>query len=151
MALVFGVRSNLLSHPDPVPIGSVMVFHQDAAPDGWVKDVASTLDNAALRIVTSTAWASGKSGATAFSSVFGSSKSSANYTLLDPTDIPSHQHDVTGSTGGAGGTLRITSRFDSSSGGDVTNAAVARGSDGAHQHGLVLDLHHVNFIICTKE
>ncbi len=149
MALIFGVRSALLSHPDPVPIGSVMVFHQDAAPDGWTKDVAATLDNAALRIVTSTSWASGKAGATAFNTVFGSSKSSDNYTLLT-ADIAGHTHDVDGSTGGGGGTTRITSRADSSSGADVANAARTEGGDGAHQHGLVLDLHYVNFILCTK-
>ncbi len=148
MALIFGVRAPLTG-ADPVPIGSVMVFHQDAAPDGWAKDVEATLDNAALRIVTSTAWASGKAGATAFNSVFGSSKSSDNYTLLDPGDIPSHNHPQQHRQGGSG--VASAGLLDTGIAGTNEPPTADTGSDGAHQHGLVLDLHHVNFILCTKE
>ncbi len=146
MALIFGVRAPLAG-ADPVPIGSVMVFHQEVAPDGWVKDVDATLDNAALRIVTSTAWASGKAGGDAFSTVFGTPKSSDNYTLLD-ADIPAHVHTVPqGDTAGAGSAFERATTVD----GTVNSGDGVTLGDGAHQHGLVLDLHHVNFILCTKE
>lgn len=147
MTLIFGVRSTLLSHPDPVPIGSVMLFHQDAAPDGWVKDVAATLDNAALRIVTSTAWASGKAGATAFDSVFASGKLSDNYTLL-VADSPAHNHTGTYVTTAGGGVAGVLHEGANASAG--TQNVPAQGGDGAHQHGLTLDLNYVNFILCTK-
>ncbi len=129
-----------------IPSTTVMIFHQSAAPTGWTKDTASTLNNSALRLVTNTAWSSGKKGATAFTSVFGSGKNSGNYTLLE-ADIPSHTHtsDIAPSDSGFNNDLGT----DEPSVG-ATHESNATGGDGAHQHSLSLDLHYVNMIIASK-
>ena len=73
------------------PSGTAMVFAQTAAPTGWTK--STTHNDKALRVVSGTA---SSGGATAFTSVFGASKSTGSYTLTT-TDIPAHSHSVTDS------------------------------------------------------
>ncbi len=162
------------------PAGTVMLFHQEFAPTSWTKDVATTLDNAALRIVTDTMWASGKAGATAFDSVFGSGKSSAGYALL-AADVPNHGHADTFSvsssgahthavethqSGGAVTAIPRTSDSDGATNSNLANKAVSDGAHthplagavtatsgggGTHSHTLSLDLHYINMIIATKD
>ena len=131
------------------PAGTLMLFHQTAAPTGWTKDTAATLDNAALRVVTSTAWASGKQGATAFDSVFGSGKTAGNYTLLN-ADVPAHTHDV----------YKHASKFDggtgdfpagATSGSTYAPGTTSSGGGGSHDHTLSLDLNYINMIIASKD
>lgn len=134
-----------------IPTGGIttILFHQSAAPTGWTKDVAATLDNSALRIVTSTAFVAGKQGATAFTSVFGSGKSSANYTLL-VADIPSHSHTLDFKNDSLGGG---TIPYASSSTGAVqaSPSTSNTGGGGAHNHTLSLDLQYINLIIASKD
>lgn len=163
-----------------IPRNTVMVFHQSAAPLGWTKDVASTLNNAAMRVVTSTAWASGKAGATAFDSVFGASKATVSYALVE-ADLPAHTHGL-GSlaiggesahthpqqrwTGGSAGGLEFnvagenftpaTTDMPSTAAGTshshgVSGALANAGSDNAHSHNLSLDLNYINLIIASKD
>ncbi len=138
-----------------IPATTVMLFHQSAAPTGWTKDVASTLDNAALRVVASTAWASGKSGATAFDSVFGSSKNAGDTTLTAAqSGLPAHLHasgnggafltdgpggPSTWATGAAANTTANTAS-------DTAASAASR-----HNHTLSLDLNYINLILATKD
>lgn len=91
--------------------GTVMLFNQTAAPTGWTKSV--THNDKALRVVSG---AASSGGATAFTSVFGSGKSTSSYTLL-AADIPAHTH--TGTT-------------DAQSA-DHTHSGTTS-SDGAHTH-----------------
>ena len=126
-------------------VGTTMLFHQDAAPIGWTKDTASTLDNSALRIVASTSWASGKQGATAFNSVFGSSKTTGAKTLAE-ANIPSHTHAVAGNTTASTGSGAGSDREDGS--GVVSGAT---GGGGSHDHTLSLDLNFINMIIASKD
>lgn len=128
--------------------GTVMLFHQSAAPTGWTKDTASTLNNSALRVVTSTAWASGKQGATAFDSVFGSGKT-AGVTTLTEGQIPSHTHDLKfNSDGESTGSVQ---RYVSGGGSTQSGAALATGGGGSHDHTLSLDLNYINVIIASKD
>lgn len=127
-----------------LPSGTTLLFHQSAAPTGWTKDTAATLDNAALRVVTSTAWASGKQGGAAFDSVFGSGKTAGSHTLTT-AQMPSHTHAAgfnVERAAGAGGVR------NSSSGGLPTGST---GGGGSHNHTLSLDLNYVNMIIATKD
>lgn len=123
MAQLFGVRSALLSHPVEIEAGTIMLFRQDAAPAGWTRDVASTLDNAALRVMTSGTWVDGKQGATAFDAVFGSSKSSGDYQLLE-ADIPAHGH--------ADGSLSATSAGSHGHGADLSTGSGTAFTAGEH-------------------
>ncbi len=127
--------------------GTVMLFHQSATPTGWTKDTASTLDNSALRVVTSTAWASGKQGATAFTTVFGSGKVTGPKTLAI-ADIPAHDHAVTNTLMSNAGTSPPGARV-STAGNDWNTDN--RGGGGAHDHTLSLDLNYINMIIASKD
>ncbi len=157
-----------------------MLFHQLAAPAGWTKDVAATLDDSALRVVTSTTWVSAQGGATAFSSIFGSSKTTAAYALL-AADVPNHGHADTFSASSAGahahdvnmgggggsvnGILRSTD-LTSNNAFTLTNGAPSAGAHshpvtgsvtatsgggGVHSHDLSLDLNYINLILATKD
>ena len=129
------------------PAGTVMLFPQSAAPTGWTKDTAATLDNAALRVVTSTAWASGKQGATAFTSVFGSGKTVGSTTLA-VSQTPSHDHSGNYVGGGVASTTGLTEAPNR-----VVEASnvVAQGGGGSHDHTLSLDLNYINMIIASKD
>jgi hypothetical protein len=89
-----------------IETGTKMFFQQTNAPTGWTKD--TTHDDKALRIVSGSV---SSGGATAFSSVMGSGKTTGSHVLLT-SEIPSHNHGV--------GTL-------------------ATASNGAHTHNLVAD------------
>ncbi len=118
-----------------------MLFYQTAAPTGWTKDTNATLDNHAMRVVTSTGWTTGSNGATAFNSVFGSGKVTGSHAGT----TPSHTHgSVIISTGspnvGAGGGV-------AHNGGNTG----AGGAGGTHTHTLSLDLKYFNVIRATKD
>ncbi len=180
MALLFGVRSNLLSHPVEIEADTIMLFRQEVAPAGWTRDVASTLNNSALRVMTSGTWVDGKSGATAFDAVFGSGKSSADVTLsatqsgtavhghsdnLSVSSAGAHTHDVQLFTTGSGDkgfsgsqqNLGTASNAAISNGahthplaGAVSSASAAAAAD-AHAHTLSLDLNFCDLILCSKD
>ena len=122
--------------------GTKMLFQQTAAPTGWTKD--TTHNNKALRVVTGTA---GSGGATAFTSVFGTGKTTQPHTL-STGEMPSHNHNLdikesltSGGTIGAGG------------GPDTADATTGnRGGGGGHSHDLTnFDLQFVDVIIATKD
>lgn len=150
MSLTFGVRSSLLSHPVEIEAGSIMLFRQDVAPAGWTKDVASTLNNSALRVMTSDAWSDGKQGATAFDSVFGSGKSSGDVTLsAAQSGVGSHTHKWGGSADRVGtGAFQVAP----STGTTGTNTGVASAAASSpHAHTLAIDLNFVDLILCSKD
>ncbi len=130
--------------------GTTMLFHQSAAPTGWTKDVAATLNNSALRVVTSTAWASGKQGATAFTSVFGSGKTAGNHTL-SIAEMPAHTHNVQVSDVAGGSNEHISRLTTSSTTKNLAARALTTGGGGAHNHTLSLDLNYINMIIASKD
>ena len=163
------------------PSGTVMLFHQSAAPTGWTKDTAATLNDAALRVVTSTAWASGKAGATAFSSVFGSGKVAGSTTLTGgQSGTSAHLH--TAGTYAVGAHVHVQSTFTATNASDHLTASIGNSlsdtptntnmastastqpsfsgssansseanADDSHTHTLSLDLHHIMIIIATKD
>ncbi len=121
--------------------GTVMLFQQTSAPTGWTK--STTHNDKALRIVSGTV---GSGGATAFTSVFGSSKTTGSHTLTT-AEIPAHTHTISksngttgGSTNAAGGGAAVDT-FDSGS----------AGTGGGHDHTLSLDLQYADVIAATKD
>lgn len=127
--------------------GTKMVFQQTAAPTGWTKD--TTHNDKSLRVVSGTA---SSGGATAFTSVFGSGKSTSAFTLTTG-EIPSHTHSVTPSTSSTGqATNTITAAGNPGTViGNAAYTANATGSGGSHAHTLSLDLQYVDLIIATKD
>lgn len=125
-----------------VPSGTKQLFVQTAAPTGWTKD--TTHDNKALRIVSGTA---GSGGSDAFTTTFGSGKTTAAHTLTT-SQMPSHNHSVSFgnpylSGNYIGGTNNAPSRSTS------TGSA---GSGQSHSHNLSgFDLQYVDVIVATKD
>lgn len=125
-----------------VPSGTKQLFVQTAAPTGWTKD--TTHDNKALRVVSGTA---GSGGSDAFTTTFGSGKTTAAHTLTT-SEMPSHNHSVgfgnvyqTGNT--IGGTSNPVSRSTSTG---------SEGGGGSHSHNLSgFDLQYVDVIVATKD
>lgn len=146
--LTSGLASNLstLRGELNAPSTTVMLFYQSAAPTGWTKDVNATLDNHALRVVTSTGWVSGSKGATAFSTVFGSGKASASH-VLDVSEIPAHAHTMP-TTALAITADSITAAFTSTGSAGSTGSI---GGGGGHTHNLSMDLNYIDVIRCTKD
>lgn len=78
------------ANPPAFPSGTRLLFQQTSAPTGWTKDTTATYNDSAIRVTTSTV---GTGGADNFSTLFGTSKSTAGYTL-QTADIPAHSHAV---------------------------------------------------------
>ena len=131
------------------PAGTSMLFYQSAAPTGWTKDTASTLNDHALRVVTSTAWAAGSQGTTAFSTMFAASK----VTSSTAADLAAHTHDELADGGavarGGGGATKYTTSGAGS--GVLVEITGSTGGGGGHTHTLDLNVKFINLIRATKD
>ena len=148
-----GVTSNIQTQinnisAETIEAGTLMLFQQTAAPTGWTKQ--TTHNNKALRVVSGTV---GSGGATAFTSVFGSSKNTGS-TAISTAQMPAHTHtESTHVT--SGGTTTVQEGTPVS----VINSLVASGSDttgstgsgSGHTHTLSLDLQYIDLIIASKD
>lgn len=96
--------ANLTNLPGGFAAGTLMLFQQTAAPTGWTKQ--TTHNNKALRVVSGTASSGGSAN---FTSIFTSRPISGSIgqttvsgtvdnTTLSTTQIPSHSHNIGGST-----------------------------------------------------
>ncbi len=129
---------------DNFPVGTLMVFQQTAAPTGWTKQ--TTHNDKAFRVVSGTA---SSGGASAFTTTFGSGKTSDSHTLLI-AEIPSHTHTIPHGAGGLGGTANANDGRGSGVSGTYPSGSV--GGDGGHTHPLTnFDLQYVDVIIGTKD
>jgi hypothetical protein len=126
------------------PATTSMLFYQATAPTGWTKDT-TTLNNHAIRVVSSTAWAGGSNGATGFTSVFGSGKTVGG-TAISTAQMPSHTHGWGGSLDRVG-----TGAFTVSRPGNSQSTTGSTGSGNTHNHTLSLDLNYINVIRATKD
>jgi hypothetical protein len=134
------------SQAQAFPSGTLMLFQQSAAPTYWTKQ--TTFNDYALRIVSGAA----SSGGSAPFSTVAAQTTTQNFTNTIGT-IASHGHSVNGvailaapnnNNGGGGGTLGAVT----SSSGTSTQSA---GLDGAHNHGINLNVAYVDVIICSKD
>lgn len=82
--------ANSLLYAAGLVAGTRMGFFQTTAPTGWTKETSAAYNDAALRIVTGTVTPTG--GADAFSTHFGTGKSTAGFTLTI-AETPSHSHN----------------------------------------------------------
>ena len=157
----------------PLAAGTKVVFQQTAAPTGWTKD--TTHNDKALRVVTG---AASSGGVTAFTSVFGSGKTTGS-TVLTTAHLPASglsvpSLSVSGTltsltlhaatfTGGATNNLNIAIADQSAGATGVTVAGSAvsgstgtgttgnMGTGGGHTHTESLDLQYVDVIVATKD
>jgi len=124
-----------------VPSGTKQIFVQSAAPTGWTKD--TTHNDKAMRVVSGSV---SSGGSDAFTTTFGSGKTTAAHTLTTD-EMPAHTHSYSAgvsTTRGSGGT------FTSSQPSGQTTGST--GGGGSHSHNLSgFDLQYVDVIIATKD
>ncbi len=125
--------------------GTLMLFQQTAAPTGWTKQ--TTHNDKALRIVSGTA---GSAGATAFTTVFGASKTAGNHTLTE-SEMPSHTHTPRRNSTVQTSEVNILTSTHSTTIGNINLSTTATGGSGSHNHTLSLDLQYVDVIIASKD
>ena len=136
------LSGNFAVSAKPIDSGTKVVFNQTAAPTGWVKD--TTHDDKALRVVSGTA---SNGGTQAFTSVFGSGKTTASHTLSTP-QLPVHNHPYV-QTVNTNSELRVGTLVVSEQVYNVGTSYV--GGSGGHSHNLTLDISYVDVIVATKE
>jgi hypothetical protein len=128
-----------------------MIFQQTSAPTGWTKETTATYNDSALRFTTGTV---GTGGADAFNTLFGTSKTTAGFTLTT-NEMPSHTHtlQLTATTVASGGAFWDGIRGDATA---VTNDGFGQvigssGSGAAHSHTLNnFNLKFSDCIIATR-
>lgn len=139
--------------------GTVMVFHQVAAPTGWTK--VTTHNDKALRVVSGDGGGSG--GSTAFSSAFTHSHSasfSVNNHTLTVSQMPSHTHTLgydDNAWPDSSGDNAENQLWNSIRGPDEYRTTSSAGGNAGHNHGLsgsvtsqTIAPHYVDVIICSK-
>ena len=131
--------------------GTKMLFQQTAAPTGWTKVTSS--NDVALRVVSGTV---GSGGSVAFETAFASQTIPVH--TLETSEIPSHEHEVTGRSefsGGDGNVVVSIARVGGSTSNMTTSGAsgtTAVGGGGPHGHSSIdLDVSYVDVIIATKD
>jgi hypothetical protein len=148
----------------PIPVGTVMLFYQAAAPTGWTQ--VTTQNDKALRVVSGTGGSS--SGTTAFSSVFTNQTVSTTIstsisgttgaTTLSTAQIPSHTHPSDGVRFIGGCASAFTGgpfAFDSPTGatgggGSHTHSFSGSGSGSGTSTAVTLNVQYIDIIICSK-
>ena len=151
-----------LTGVQPFPSGTIIPFHQSAAPTGWTK--LTTHDNKALRVVSGTGGGSG--GTSSFTSVFASRTPGGSVTManaavtLTTAQIPSHSHFMfnVDDTGGANATASNLNSFSSNNPTQFNTGN--SGSGGSHTHantasftGTAMDfaVQYIDVIIASKD
>lgn len=135
------------SAADPIPVGTVMLFYQTAAPTGWTQVVS--LNDYAMKIVSATGGIT--LGSVSYSTVFGYTETGSH--TLTTSEIPSHQH------GQNDGTLYNNTPTTSS--GTLTPGAntfyldtarqtEATGGGNGHTHPLDMRVQTATIILGTK-
>jgi hypothetical protein len=139
-----GIQSGVVP-ASPIPVGTVMLFYQSAAPTGWTQ--VTTQNNKALRVVSGTGGGTG--GTTAFSTVFANQSITIGATTLSISQMPSHTHTYyeTPYEGGSG--FQIGDGIAT----QVIRTTSAQGGGGSHTHSggtVTLDVQYIDVIIASK-
>jgi hypothetical protein len=124
---------------DPIPVGTVMLFYQNAAPTGWT--ISAALNDYALKIVSSAGGVT--SGSVAYSTLFGRTATDSH--TLTVAQIPSHTHSQSETNSSSGG---IEAGNDFTSNGSATTGAT--GGGGGHTHNIDMRVRTLAFVLAQK-
>lgn len=131
------------------PSGTRMIFQQNLAPTGWVKETNSAFNNRALRVITGTVGAG--TGSVDMSTIFGSGKVTGSH-AISVAEMPAHNHP--GSTLinrlGVGALASVTGSLSNSIINDPLVTVASQGGGSGHTHTLNLDLKYTDYIIAQK-
>jgi len=126
--------------------GTRAIFHQTAAPTGWTRDVASTYNDVALRVMASGTWVAGPTGTTGVAAHWVSGLSSGTHAGT----APSHNHTVSSNwSGGADSTT--TDSFQSFGLRTPTTLSTGSAGGGTHAHTYALDVKYTDVIIAARD
>ena len=127
-----------------VPTGTYTTFMTSTAPSGWTKSIA--YNDAALRVVSGTTGGN-SAGTTAFSTVFGTSKT-LDSTTVAAGSLPVHTHGSGHRIYWAG-----ANRFTGNSGRCfiANNYTDYQGGGGSHNHTLSMDIQYADIIVASKD
>ena len=120
--------------------GARMTFQQTSAPTGWTKETSATYNDAALRFQTGTVTTGGSD---AFSTHFGTGKSTASYTLAI-ADIPSHSHVQRRINTAGGVNAFLLGQADGDTETASAHSTSVSGGGGGHSH--VLNSFNIKFV-----
>lgn len=147
-------EQTFVTNASSFPAGTRMLFQQTSAPIGWTKEASATYNDAALRLVTGVV---GTGGVDAFSTHFGTGKSTAAFTLTT-AEMPSHNHaertgnDVAAKVEDAGGSSASISLGANASPGAPRINTDSTGGGGAHSHTLNnFNIKFADCIIASKD
>ena len=157
-----GSGANLTNLPSQAAFasGTVIPFHQSAAPTGWTK--LTTHDNKALRVVSGTGGGSG--GTSSFTSVFASRTPGGSVTManaavtLTTNQIPSHDHTVNRLATLSGVINTLANATNAGSEGTYTSNTTGGGQSHTHANtasftGTAMDfaVQYIDIIIASKD
>lgn len=159
--ITFGDGTSQSTASTGFPTGTVMLFVQTAAPTGWTK---STVHNdKALRVVSGSV---SSGGSVAFSTAFASRSLSIDGTTLSISQMPSHDHPWSGTSGsqavtgsnyqtitgyGYKGYYSTYARFIEVYGASGNVAPQGGGQSHAHSGSLNMAVQYVDVILATKD
>ena len=123
---------------DPIPVATVMLFYQNAAPAGWT--INSSINDHALKIVSSSGGV--QSGSVDYSTLFARTAVDGHANTVN--EMPSHGHGVTGGVFGSSSANAINV-----SGGSGGNNFVASGITIANNGGGAAHVHNVDMRVKT--
>ena len=132
-----------------VEAGTAMLFYQSAAPTGWTKNTTASLNDHALKIVTSETWVSGTQGTTVFSSVFGAVGGSTTLTSAQ-SGLPAHTHQIRVNDVSLGGGNWAQGENAGPSTSFASNANTAANASQGHTH-VTPAIKYLDMIIATKD
>jgi len=142
-ASLTGVSVGLNLSNDPIgliPSGTVMLFYQATAPTGWTKNTTASLNDHALRVVTSAGWTGGTNGSVAFSTAFTSAYTTSS----------NGAHTHTGTTNGDGATGGVDAFGANPFASPTHTHTFTTASNGAHTHTTNLAVKYLNLILASK-
>ncbi len=127
---------------DPIPVGTVMLFYQDAAPTGWT--IVSSLNNYGLKIVSSAGGVT--SGSVSYATLFGRTTTDSH--TLTTVQIPSHTHTVSAYNTLISGGAAADVYFTIPSASTITSSATGGGL--GHTHNIDMRVQTAHVILCSK-
>lgn len=131
------------------PTGTRMVFQQTTAPTGWTKDASAAYNDATFRSTNGTV---GTGGADAFTSHFGSGKSTNGHAITEAQTGP-HSHSLAGGSpvlSGGGVNVGIAGTGGSNMQVFGSSGTTSAGGGAVHSHGLSnFNIKYVDLIVAS--
>lgn len=134
------------SSADPIPVGTVMMFYQAAAPTGWTQ--VTSLNDYALKIVSGTGGVT--SGSVLYSTLFGRTATDSH--ALTASQIPAHEHSLPSSFAGPG--FANSTAFLSNPNGSLITSGTTTGTTGGgtgHTHNIDMRVLTASVILAAKD